>query len=669
MENKNIIFALDIGTRSIIGVVCTQEDEKLNIIASEIIEHEKRTMYDGQIHDIDGVAKIVSKVKYSLESKIGFKLERVAIAAAGRALKTSRGSAQMDVDFTSEVDKTSVESLELEAIQNAQSLLGETLKSPGSKYYCVGHSVSAYYLDGNYIESLIGHRGEQISVEILATFLPNIVVDSLYSVMDRVGLEVESLTLEPIAAINIAIKKNMRLLNLAMVDIGAGTCDIAITNKGTISAYAMVPGAGDKITESISQKYLLDFDTAELVKRQLSSSDDITFFDIVGIEHVISPQEMVSSIEDSIREMGVQIAQEILRYNTKSPGAVFLVGGASQIPLLPQVIAEELEIPEQRVAVRDSSIASEFEGIEDRLQGPDAITPLGIALEHSISAKKNFIEIVFNEKSIRMFNSKLLSVSDALVMSGFNPRNLIPQTGDEFIYTLNGSEKNLKGLPGMPAQIILNGKNASLADPLSDGDSITVVSAQKGSQRKPMLYECLKLEGYDEASIERSSISVNGIDANSDSLLSYGDKIVIISSGDSMSDSAPESSTSPELSHEAPDYTQNTSELEFDFDYESSDDEYIYEIENPDTEVRDFDDSTSTNSNSVKIQKSISVVVNGEKVDISHSKEKFILTDIFEYIDFDISKPQGFLTMSVNGIRESFNYELKSGDVIEISWK
>ena len=658
MENKNIIFALDIGTRSIIGIVCTQEDEKLKIVASEIIEHEKRTMYDGQIHDIDGVAKIVSKVKASLESQIGFQLKRVAIAAAGRALKTARGSAQMDVDFTSEVDKTSVESLELEAIQNAQSLMGETLEKPGSKYYCVGHSVSAYYLDGNYIESLIGHRGEQISVEILATFLPNIVVDSLYSVMDRVGLEVESLTLEPIAAINIAIKKNMRLLNLAMVDIGAGTCDIAVTNNGTISAYAMVPGAGDKITEAISHKYLLDFDTAEFVKRQLSSPGDITFSDIVGIENVISAQEMVSSIEDSIRDMGVQIAQEILKYNTKPPGAVFLVGGASQIPLLPQVIADELGIPAQRVAVRDSSIANEFEGIEDRLRGPDAITPLGIALEHSINAKKNFIEIVFNEKPIRMFNSKVLTVSDALVMSGFNPRNLIPRSGDEFVYSLNGSEKRLKGLPGMPAQIILNGKHASLADALSDGDEITVVSAQKGSQRKPTLYECLNLEGYDEGGILRSSIMVNSIDAKSDSTLSSGDIITVKPSGEYIPDAESKIPGDDEIS----DSDYSTDELEFDFDYESLD-EYEH-----DDEFESLSPPASP-ENSVNIQKFMSVVVNGERIDISHSKENFILTDIFEYIDFDISKPQGFLTMSVNGSREGFNYKLKNGDVIEISWK
>ena len=69
----------------------------------------------------------------------------------------------------------------------------------------------------------------------------------------------EALTLEPIAAINVLIPPSMRRLNVALVDIGAGTSDIAITDAGTVIAYGMVPIAGDEVTEAISDHYLLDF--------------------------------------------------------------------------------------------------------------------------------------------------------------------------------------------------------------------------------------------------------------------------------------------------------------------------------------------------------------------------------------------------------------------------
>ena len=144
-----------------------------------------------------------------------------------------------------------------------------------NQYYCVGYSVINYYLNGYMISKLTGHKGKTAGAEILATFLPLTVVDSLYSVVNRTGLEVSSLTLEPIAAINVAIAPDLRLLNLALVDIGAGTSDIALTKEGSVFAYAMAPIAGDEITERISQQYLVDFATAEKIN-SLSSGREIS---------------------------------------------------------------------------------------------------------------------------------------------------------------------------------------------------------------------------------------------------------------------------------------------------------------------------------------------------------------------------------------------------------
>jgi cell division ATPase FtsA len=73
------------------------------------------------------------------------------------------------------------------------------------------------------------------------------------------------------------------MLNLAMVDIGAGTSDIAISRNGSISAYAMVSMAGDEVTDEIAQHFLLDFQSAEGVKRKLFSEASSTVCrDVMG---------------------------------------------------------------------------------------------------------------------------------------------------------------------------------------------------------------------------------------------------------------------------------------------------------------------------------------------------------------------------------------------------
>ncbi|MCP6657801.1 rod shape-determining protein, partial [Klebsiella pneumoniae] len=92
----------------------------------------------------------------------------------------------------------------------------------------------------------------------------------------------------PIAAINVLIPTTMRHLNLVLIDVGAGTSDVAITRDGSVIAYGMVPFAGDEITEAISQQFLLDFNVAETVKRQSSGKNKkISFTDVLGMSQKV----------------------------------------------------------------------------------------------------------------------------------------------------------------------------------------------------------------------------------------------------------------------------------------------------------------------------------------------------------------------------------------------
>ena len=112
-----------------------------------------------------------------------------------------------------------------------------------------------------------------------------------------------NLTLEPIAAINVAIPESYRLLNIALVDIGAGTSDISITKDGSIIAYGMIPLAGDELTELIVQNYLVDFKTAEYIKLQSTTEEEITYKDIMLIEHKIPAKEVWELTAPVVDEM------------------------------------------------------------------------------------------------------------------------------------------------------------------------------------------------------------------------------------------------------------------------------------------------------------------------------------------------------------------------------
>ena len=100
----------------------------------------------------------------------------------------------------------------------------------------------------------------------------------------------------------------MRKLNIALVDIGAGTSDIAISKDGKIIGYGMVPMAGDEVTENILNEYLLDFETAEIVKKALSDKNEtVKYEDILGIEYEIDKNEIYEKIEGTIETLSTII--------------------------------------------------------------------------------------------------------------------------------------------------------------------------------------------------------------------------------------------------------------------------------------------------------------------------------------------------------------------------
>ncbi len=228
MDTKQLIFALDIGTRSVIGVVCAQRGDVFEVLCVESAEHTERAMIDGQIENIEQTARVARTVKKAIEDTIGTELKDVHVAAAGRILRTQRASCEMDVGDLP-VNRRQMFTLESRAVQKAFEELMQGQEEGGISFCCAGYSVTQYTLDGYSFSTLLGHRGKKARVEIIATFLPDEVIESLYTTMAHTGLSVASVTLEPIAAMNAVIPQELRLLNIALVDIGAGTSDIAIS--------------------------------------------------------------------------------------------------------------------------------------------------------------------------------------------------------------------------------------------------------------------------------------------------------------------------------------------------------------------------------------------------------------------------------------------------------
>ncbi|GAE34175.1 cell division protein FtsA [Halalkalibacter akibai] len=512
------LFALDIGTRSVVGLLLEQNENQYQLIDSFVEEHNERAMLDGQIHDVPSVAKVILRVKTYLEERHGH-LNKVCVAAAGRSLKTRRSEFTLEIENKPMLSRDDLLHLELSAVQNAQFLLAnEQVEDGAFEYYCVGYSVLYYRLDGEPIGSLLDQTGKQASVEVIATFLPKVVVESLLAALSRADLELEALTLEPIAAINVLIPPSMRRLNVALVDIGAGTSDIAITDENTIIAYGMVPVAGDEITEAISDSYLLDFPDAEKMKRQLLKEDLITIQDILGVESTLEKSVIVESITGAVENLANSISNEIMNLNGKAPQAVMLVGGGSLTPLLPQMIANRLNLSESRVAIRGADAIKLLKQDHAIPLGPELVTPIGIA----IAAKENpieYISVTINDRTLRLFDIKTLTVGDGLLAAGIEIAKLYGKPGLAIMATVQNQLISIPGEHGHPPVLLKNNEPTTLDAPLTPGDAVIVEPGKNGAAPSVTLRDLIE----DEPNL---TVFVNGIKKQFASKLILNGKVV-----------------------------------------------------------------------------------------------------------------------------------------------
>jgi cell division protein FtsA len=671
MDNRNsiltdtlpdqAIFALDIGTRSIIGMVGMPDGERIHIVAIERAEHTKRAMIDGQIEDIEQVAKIAGQVKDRLERKLGCKLQKVCVAAAGRALRTESITFEMELSRAQKIDAESVSRLEAGAISEAEKLfMNREGKDSDRQFYLVGYTVSRYYLDNYVISNLIDHHGKVLKADIIATFLPTEVVESLYSAMHKINLEVASLTLEPIAAINAAIPQNIRLLNLAMVDIGAGTSDIAVCRDGSVTGYTMAILAGDEITESVMKEYLVDFDTAEKIKAEIDEKEEIQFTDILGFEQTITRDSIFQSIKEASSRLCEEISEKILEINGGMPSAVFLAGGGSRLSGLKEGIVEHLKIDTKRVAIAGNNFKINAFSEEYDLENPEYATPLGIVISAGFNIINDSYRVVLNDRPAKIFRTGSFTVMDVLMMNGYNYQDMIGRSGQNLVVSVNGKRTIFYGEKAEPSVLKLNGEEAQLSDPVNSEDWIVFVPATSGKSASAKLSDITELS-------PNKLIMVNDKKVVSDIAIRPGDNIII-----------------EEIIMETDLYLEDEEAEEFIETYEPEEQDEIpvrhtETISRPSNGIHlapaemrvasiDLDPFSEKQKKQQEIRGDLTVFLNEKPLILppKPDNQPYYLMDVLEYSGLDFKNLTRQVMLEINGESGSFQQELYSRDNIRI---
>ena len=204
--------------------------------------------------------------------------------------------------------------------------------------------------------------------------------------------------------------------------------------------------------------------------------------------------------------MTTAVAEKIKELNgDKSVSAAFVVGGGGKIHGFTEMLADKLEIPRERVALRGEEVLKEVHFAQEEIKkDPLLVTPIGICLNY-YDQKNNFIMVRFNGERLKLYDNSHLTIVDAALQAGFPNEALFPRRGKAVEFTVNGKPRIVRGEPGESAIVKVDGRVVSINTPLVPNSEITIEASTIGKEAVSTI------EQLDEYTSSTITFQVNGI--------------------------------------------------------------------------------------------------------------------------------------------------------------
>lgn len=244
----------------------------------------------------------------------------------------------------------------------------------------------AYIVDGqDGIRDAVGMQAFRLEVEVHIVTAAVASLHNLVRCVERAGIEVVDLVLEPMASAEAVLRSPERQMGVVLADIGGGTTDIAVFYDGTVVHTAALPVAGHQLTNDLAVVLRTPMETAELIKVRHghvmpSRLDDGEPIDVSGFgdegPHMVPRPYIAQVLEARVREMLGLIDRETKRsgYNGLLPAGLVLCGGSTELPGLKELARRTLDVP-VRIGTPQGVV-----GLSDAVAGPAYATSVGLLL-------------------------------------------------------------------------------------------------------------------------------------------------------------------------------------------------------------------------------------------------------------------------------------------------
>ncbi len=374
-ELKNQIVALDIGTSKIAAIVADiVPDQGLEIVA--LGQHPSRGLKKGVVVNIESTVHAIQRALEEAELMADRKIRDVYTGIAGSHIRSfnSHGMVAIKDREVTHLDvERVVETAKAVSIPTDQQIL---------------HVLNQeFVIDGQEdVREPIGMSGVRLEVKVHIVTGAVSAAQNILKCIRRCGLEVNDLMLQPLASALAVLSEDEKDLGVCLVDIGGGTTDVAIFTHGAIRHTAVIPIAGDQITNDIAMALRTPTKDAEEIKRrygcalrQMADANEMVEVPGVGDRGArqLSRQTLAEVIEPRVEELYSLVQAEFRRggYEDLLSSGVVITGGSSVMPGMIELGEEVFHMPVRL------GVPQYVGGLAEVIKNPRYSTGVGLLLD------------------------------------------------------------------------------------------------------------------------------------------------------------------------------------------------------------------------------------------------------------------------------------------------
>ncbi|MDD4881077.1 MAG: cell division protein FtsA [Gallionellaceae bacterium] len=373
-DNKDLIVGLDIGTSKIVAMVAEVPPEGgIHIMGMGVAQ--SRGLKKGVVVNIEATVSAIQRALEDAELMANCKIGQVYTGIAGSHIRSLNSHGMVPIR-------------DREVVQNDIDRVIETARAVNiSTDQQILHVLpQEFIIDGQEgVREPLGMSGVRLEVKVHIVTGAVSAAQNIVKCVRRCGLEVKDLILQPLASSLAVLNEDEKDLGVALVDIGGGTTDLAVFTRGAIQHTAVLPIAGDQITNDIAMTLRTPTREAEDLKiqhgialRQLADAREM--IEVPGIgergARMLSKQLLSEVIEPRVEELYSLVQAELRRsgFEEQISSGIVLTGGSSQMKGMVELAEEVFHVP-VRVGVPEY-----VGGLSERVRSPAYATGVGLLM-------------------------------------------------------------------------------------------------------------------------------------------------------------------------------------------------------------------------------------------------------------------------------------------------